>query len=161
MIDWRRTSPIVANMYNPAFLGELIRRVAEAYRKECARDLPLMLAFLALPLILYPDTRGTLRPRSYRYLHSWAVDNPQVRVHFTRRCRELAPYIRLALAFAITHRALAVEASGGIRPLRRPRGVAALRLESADYFSSCQTIGRWLARAELDSNSFIMLGVGL
>jgi hypothetical protein len=132
VIDWARTSPIIANMYNPAYLGELIRRVAEAYRKECACDLPLMLAFLALPLVLYPDSRATLRAR-----------------------------IRLAIAFAVAHRALMIEEGGGLRPRRRPRGASVPRLESSDTFSSCQTIGRWLARAELESNIFIMLGVGL
>lgn len=161
MIDWARTSPIVANLYNPAFLGELIRRVGEAYRKECARDLPLALSFLAIPLVIYPDSRGTLKARSYRYLHSWAIDNPQIRVHFARRCGELAPYIRLALAFAVAHRAIAIAPGGGLRPLRRPRGASVPALETSDYFVACQTIGRWLARVEIESNIFIMLGVGL
>ena len=161
MIEWHNTPRDVAHLFNPAFFGEICRRVSESYVKEAAKPMPFPLALLAMPLVVYPDSRQTLKPRSYDYLHTWITANPEIRLKLPRRCLELAPYVRLGIAFAMTQRSLEITETGGIRPLRRARMKQIPRIDTSDYFHGSRTLGRWFARVELDSNIFVMLGVRL
>ena len=161
MISWSDQPAIAANLFNPAFFGEMIRRLSDAYVSESGREMPFVFAFLAPPLALYPDSNRTLKARSYDYLHTWVTANPGIRITLARRCRELAPHVRLGMMFAIAHEAIEISQTGGIRPLKRPKGYHKPAIDSSQYFVRCRTLGRWLARVDQVSNVFLMLGLGL
>ena len=152
--------PEAANLFNPAFFGEVARRVSESYTEECESNMPIILAFLATPLVVYRDTRQTLNPRKYSYLHTWSIANPHVRIGLARRVDELKPYIRLGLAFAIRHRSIVIDEAGAIRVLPRTLSKKRLpKIDSSDYFKGAKTLGRWLARTDRLADIFVMLGM--
>lgn len=160
MINWSQQPRDVANLFNPAFMGELARRTGTGYRGESGVGIPTVLVFLAAPLAFYPDARRTLNHRNYRSLHTWVVENPEVRISLARRVSALSPHVRLGLAFALAHRTLAIEDDGTILVLPRRRRSGPLpEIESRDFFSSAEKIGRLFARVQQPFNIFLTLGL--
>jgi hypothetical protein len=161
VIDWESLPPDVASMFNPAFIGEIIRRTGQAYEEEAAKPMPFILAFLAVPLLIFSDTRNTLEARRHRQLHSWIQMHPEVRVQLALKARELAPYVRQAMAFAINYKSLQLTEQGEISVLPRikKRGVRVLPINSSDYMTKAGVLGKLFGRVDQDHNIFVMLGV--
>jgi len=57
MIPWEHRPIEVANLFNPAFCGEVIRRCGAGYSAKLQTGMPYALAFLVLPIVLHPATR--------------------------------------------------------------------------------------------------------
>lgn len=161
MIDWDQQPSDVANVYNPAFIGELLRLCAETYVQEHDQGFPLILAYVALPLLLFKDSRQSLVTKRYKTFRAWLDHHPEVRVTLGERARALHPFVRLAVVFAVQHRALTLNAEGLLEPLPRPRTAAPLvkRLKASEHSSPAQHLGRLLAQGGQLHNVFIALGV--
>jgi hypothetical protein len=109
MTRWVDRPTEVANLLNPAFCGRLLIECAEQYR----RPLPFEFAMLVLPIVLHRDTRTKL-PRSVATsMLTWVERNPEVRVGFAERVRDLAPFTREALRFCLAHARLRFRPEAG------------------------------------------------
>lgn len=159
MIDWYEQPRDVANLYNPAFIGETVRRAAHAYKVQGKRGMPMHLAFILTPLVLYTDSRSTVKAASHSYLHSWITAHPELRISLARRIIEITPYTRLGVAFSIKHASLALAGDGTlvVKPRRRVKDQP--DLDTLDYFVAARTLGRWFARVDQDFNIYLMLGI--
>jgi len=117
---WNKRPIEVANLLNPAYFSVLINRVCEGYQSEVQDGLPYALAFITLPLILYPDYSEILPKTSRTRLHIWAQQNPEVLYDFAKRAKMLAPHIREAISFGALHEAIQLTKSGKIssQPLK-------------------------------------------
>lgn len=160
MIDWHREPMATRHQFNPAFIAELVRRTCGGY-VEAAGPMPFALAFLAVPLVVYPDSRSTLNGASDTQLHTWITKHPGVRVSLAPRVRALTPYIRLGIAFGLTHRALGLTDRGELTVLRRvkAKGAPTPAIDASDYMRGARTLGRWFGRVGEPSNVFLMLGL--
>lgn len=73
--NWIDRNTIVANLFNPAFCGEIIRVVAMEYNKHTNTKFPFAFSFIVLPILLHKETRDKL-PRSVStYFFVWVENN--------------------------------------------------------------------------------------
>lgn len=147
MTRWADRPTEVANLLNPAFCGRLLIECAEQY----GRPLPFEFAVLVLPIVLHRDTRTKL-PRSIATsMQTWIERNPEVRVGFAERVRDLAPFTREALRFSLAHAQLRFRPeAGAFEPEQRGsrRGRRAKGPDTAevrDCLVAAGLIGRWFA----------------
>ncbi|MDD2700286.1 MAG: DUF6521 family protein [Sideroxydans sp.] len=122
---WNKRPTEVANLLNPAYFSMLINKVCEGYNSEAKDDLPYALAFITLPLILYPDYLEVLPKTSRTRLHIWAQQNPEILYDFAKRARALAPHIREAISFGALHEVIQLTETGKIlsQPLKRAKSL--------------------------------------
>src|SRR6266699_1933084 len=76
MIRWEERPVEIANLFNPAFCGEILRRCISSYQQTNSLPLPYPLLFLVLPIILHRDTRERISPRQRLTLHAWLQKHP-------------------------------------------------------------------------------------
>ena len=162
MISWTDRPREVAYLLNPAFFAAAIAEVAKGYQDEAARAIDLPLLFVALPLVLHPDTRAAL-PRSVITRHNaWLEDHQELRIGFSERCRAVAPYVREAIVFGGQHGVLTVTDDGRLAvgaASRKARGLATASQDVAATLKAAKFIGRWLASAGPTNTVFALWGV--
>ncbi|SEI66255.1 hypothetical protein SAMN04488058_101275 [Deinococcus reticulitermitis] len=160
MINWNREPVATRHQFNPAFIAELVRHTCVGHGKA-AGAMPFALAFLAVPLVMYPDSRGTINGASDTQLHTWITKHPAARISLAPRVRALVPYVRLGVAFGLTQRALSLDERGQLIVVRRvkTRGAPTPAIEASDYMKGARTLGRWFGRVGEPSNVFLMLGL--
>lgn len=102
-INWTERNKIVANLFNPAFCGEIIRATAKEYNKHTNTNFPFAFVFLVLPIVLHKSTRERM-PRSVRtYFFVWVEENDDLFFDFTKRTRSMVKYTKEALSFLLVH----------------------------------------------------------
>lgn len=102
MPPWNDRPTEVANLYNPAFFGVLLRKAIERYTEEAKAGMPFELLFLVPPFCLHPATANRLpRSPSATPLHVWLQreKNRDVLVSFAQRATAIVPFVREALLF--------------------------------------------------------------
>ena len=102
-ISWTGRNTIVANLFNPAFCGEIIRACAKEYNKHTNSKFPYAYAFIILPIVLHEATRERM-PRSVRtYFFVWVEKNDDLFFDFSKRTRSMVKYTKEALSFLLAH----------------------------------------------------------
>lgn len=121
LLTWSKRPIEVANLLNPAYLSVLINKVCEGYQSEVQDGLPYALAFITIPLIMYPDYTEILPKTSRTRLHIWAQQNPEILFDFAKRAKMLAPHIREAISFGALHEVIQLTENGKItsQPLKK------------------------------------------
>jgi hypothetical protein len=104
--SWRQRAPDVANLFNPAFCAALINRVAAGYSATLSPGLPFPLAFVALPVLLHPESADALPSTARTNFHGWLLENPQVLIGFPERARAMTPLVREAISFGLNNEIL-------------------------------------------------------
>lgn len=163
MTIWEERPVEVANLFNPAFCGEVIRLCVKAYVNEAGSGFPYVLSFLILPIVMYGDTRVTMVARRYTFLYNWLQDHPHLRIAFAERVRELLPFSRESLMFLLQIGALTLDTEGTLRPTQyRRRGIRNQREASIkDCYDKAELLGKWFARAGDMITIYAMWGVQL
>lgn len=102
-ISWTERNTLVANLFNPAFCGEIIRVCAKEYNKHTNSKFPYAYAFIILPIVLHKATRERM-PRSVRtYFFVWVEKNDDLFFDFSKRTRSMVKYTKEALSFLLAH----------------------------------------------------------
>jgi hypothetical protein len=144
---------------NPAFCGELIRRLVKAHNSFADHQIPFPLIFLALPIVLHRRTRESISANTREQMHVWLQSHQDARIGFAERARELVPVTREAMAFLLQHGAIAVDNRAGLRLTRYiSRNVPASE-EISDCYRKAEILGRWFARAGSPAAIYTMWGV--
>ncbi|MEP0868830.1 DUF6521 family protein [Trichocoleus desertorum AS-A10] len=161
MTVWDQRPVESANLFNPAFCGEIIRLCVKSYFKESGRTFPYALAFLVLPIVLYHDTRVTMSARQYSYLHVWVQDNMHLRVNFANRARELVPVTREAITFLLQIGALELSNDAALHAnsYRRKKIGSQNEASIASCYDKSELLGKWFARAGDTATIYVMWGV--
>lgn len=158
MQTWDERSSEVANLLNPAFCGEILRRSIVGYQKYGSSRMPFVLTFLILPMILHESTRAKISLTKRPTLHIWVNENPQIRIGFAERTRSLNDFTRESLIFLMSHEELAIEQDGRIVAFKE----LARNAKSGDIneiFQKSETFGKMLAKSGSVSTVFSLLGV--
>jgi Family of unknown function (DUF6521) len=161
MKNWENRPTDVANLFNPAFCGEIIRLCAKSYAAESDSGFPYLLTFLVLPILLYEDTRTYMNARRYEFLHVWLQDHPHLRINFPERVRQLAPTTQESLGFLLQINALTLgdDARLVVRPYRRKVAASQKSTQIKDFYDKAELLGRWFAKAGEVSTIYLVWGI--
>lgn len=148
LVNWEERSVISANLLNPAFCGEVLRRTIWSFNQnEKDEYMPFSLAFLILPIVLHKDTREKMPIRSSTYFHSWVDSNEQLFIDFANRVKLLTPYTRESIIFLLKHNAISINDNGGFEVLGpyRKRNVRGDSIEEVNsILKKAELLGKWL-----------------
>jgi len=161
MIRWEERPVEIANLFNPAFCGEILRRCISSYQQTNSLSLPYPLLFLVLPIILHRDTRERISPRQKLTLHAWLQRHPDLRIGFAERASELIPITKEALIFLLQVDAVRFDKQAGLisQPYRNVSIAGQSEGEIADCHRKADLVGRWFARAGTVTTIYAMWGV--
>jgi hypothetical protein len=158
-VPWKERPVEIANLLNPAFGAILLRDAVKDYAKEDG-GMHIGLVHLLLPVVLHKSTRNHLPSTTRTKLHVWIQKYPEVRVGFTKRARQLVPYTKEALLFALQREILGVEKKTIIDTKARLKTLPGP--EEAEH-NICRKraafLGRWYARSGTPSLIFQAWGV--
>lgn len=155
--DWENRSVISANLLNPAFCGEVIRRTVWGYNSNNENErIPFSLLCLILPIVLHKDTREKMPLRSSTYFHSWVEANEYLFIDFANRAKQLQPYSKESIMFLLNHNSIRITDGGTIEivePYRKktPRGFAIDEVKN--ILIKAEFLGKWF---RLTGNSQII-----
>ncbi len=161
MIPWEKRPVEIANLLNPAFCGEVLRRSIAQYTAAASRSFPYPLAFLILPIVLHRNTRDKI-PKSFRkQMHAWLMENQDVKIGFAERAKNLIEITRESVAFLMQIGALSLNTQGLIMPSGyHPSKISPqIAGEIYDCYKKAEIVGQMLARAGTPSTIYIMWGV--
>lgn len=161
MITWENRPIEVANLFNPAFCGEIIRVCIKSYAQETNKPFPYLLAFLILPILLYENTRMSINARSYTQLHVWIQDHPHLRINFAERVRELTSITQESLSFLFQIGALNLDNEGNLAIVKyRKKTVNSQQISPIkDFYDKAEVLGKWFARAGSMTTIYVMWGI--
>lgn len=139
-----------ANHFNPAYCGVLIYEFARSYRNARRRPASFVLVFCALPIALHPDTRDRLPLTTGSGMFPWLEENRDVRVGFAIRARNLVPYVREGMRYAVARQAVRLETGGVIEIGPKRASFTAPKLEGTttevrNTVRSVRMVARWFA----------------
>lgn len=146
---WEERPIITANLLNPAFCGEIIRRCARSYSDEIQKPFPFVLTFILLPIVLHKATREALPTSTRKSLHAWLEENPSVKIGFATRCQQMIPFTKEALAFILKDKAIKLDEKGNILINSfRKKSVDDIEGEEVNRcFNQSELIGKWFAKS--------------
>lgn len=164
MQAWEQRPLEYANLLNPAFCSIILQNAIKGYQNEKKQGMPYPLLFLVLPLVLQNSTRNALPKRIVTKLHIWLQRNPEARVGFGDRTRNLVPYTKEALAFGMQTGIISIcddgkftWVNGKLKPILAVSWSS--DTEPAICYKKAEFIGRWLAQAGEVSTIYIMWGI--
>lgn len=160
-LAWDERPIEVANLLNPAFCGEVLRRAIRAYETQASQHLPYPLVYLILPILLHGKTRTRISRRQRQSLHGWLQSNPEVKLGFAERTRSLLPVTREALNFLLHSGAIEIDDEGSLTNIRYERRSRLVQIEgeAADCYAKAEIVGRWFARAGTTATIYSIWGV--
>jgi len=161
MLVWEKRPVEVANLLNPPFCSLLLLDTIASFYKEKGDGMPYLLSFLVLPLVLHKTTRDMLPGTTLTKMHAWLQRRSEVRVGFTQRARQLVPYTKESLIFAMQQGLTTTNENGELLPVKtKLKGLCWPNQSEPDVCrNKAQFIGRWLARAGDVSTIFAMWGI--
>lgn len=144
---WNERPIELANLLNPAFCALLVRDAALGYRASAKQALPYALAYLVLPIALYPPVRAVLPGNTRTLLTTWLQEHVALQFQVASRVPRMLPFSREAILFGLQHRLLGVAEDGGLEP-----GAAVVsdlfpeETEPARCRSAAGLVGRWFGK---------------
>lgn len=162
MKNWEERSVITANLLNPAFCGEVIRRTIISYNDNENNEMfPFSLSFLILPIVLHKKTREHMPMRSSTYFHSWVEENEFLFIDFVQRVRELNPFSKECMLFLLQHKAAEITEEGKItiKPYRKrtPRGENIN--EIVEIYRKAELLGKWFRLTGNEQTIYMFLKI--
>lgn len=144
---WTERNKMVANLFNPAFCGEIIRATAKEYNKHTNTKFPYAFAFLVLPIVLHKATRERM-PRTVRtYFFVWVEQNDDLFFDFPKRTRSMVKYTKEALSFLLVHSKIEFNENAEI--LAREEKVKKINKEDYQEYNEilkkAEMLGKWLS----------------
>lgn len=162
MIPWEKRPMEIANLLNPAFCGEIMRRCVAKYQSTSSRPMPYSLLFLVLPIVLHRKTRERMPTTTARkQMHTWLMENQEVKIGFADRSRSLVHITKEAVAFLMQIDTLKINKQGFLTsPAYEPLAVSRQNAgEVSDCYNKAEIVGQWFARTGSAATIYIMWGV--
>jgi hypothetical protein len=160
--SWEDRSIITANLLNPAFCGEVIRRTVISFNEnDKGSAMPFVLAFLILPIVLHKRTRQKMPLRSSTYFHSWVEENEAVFIGFADRAKQMMPFTREAILFLMVQQAMTVDEDGFVYASRYKKAIprGANTEEINEIYKKAELLGKWLRLTGNPQTIFMFLKI--
>lgn len=168
MTIWSERTLEERNLLNPAFGAILVWHLAKGYQQEATsngeqKNLPMVLTFVGLSLVLRGNTRNSLPTVITSSLATWINQNPLFRSAVAKGVGVLRPHVRESLIFGANHALLTFDATSIVGAISKTRQLNKYLKNSSDEVRECakkaQFIGRWLYRNGDPQTVMTMLGV--
>jgi hypothetical protein len=160
--NWQERSIITANLLNPAFCGEVIRRTIVSFNdNEKEQRFQFILTFLILPIVLHKRTRQKMPMRSTTYFHSWVEENEALFIGFADRARQMLPYTKEAISFLMIHNAVSMDENGlmEVPTYRRATPKGDKIEEINEIYKKAELLGKWLRLTGNPQTIFMFLKI--
>ena len=145
--SWNERNPIVANLLNPAFCGEIIRRTAGSYNKATNSNFPFEYCFLVLPILLHKQTRDRMPKTTRSYLFAWVEDNNDLFFNFPIRAEQMVPFAKEAVVFLLQNNFIELDAKNQItvmgKRVKRYKGDDLNEVET--ILKKSEMLGKWFS----------------
>lgn len=162
MKEWANRSPEIAALLNPAFCVFLMSTGLDEYANNVNEGAPYAFPFVMLPLILHKRTRQMF-PRSSRTAFSTWITNADTaiaKIGFAERAKNMAPYVKEALAFAMQHNSIYVTESGRLKTSNpAPKSFPNATQEVNECVRAAVMCGKWFSMVGDFKTSMALLGV--
>jgi hypothetical protein len=145
LVNWENRSAIIANLFNPAFCGEIIRRTVSQYNLG-GEEFPFLLTYLILPIVLHKQTRSAMPNSTATYFHSWVEENEHLFVNFSERVKEMNPFTKESAMFLLNQNSIKITDSGNltiVQPYRKKLLTGDGIEEVKEIFRKAELLGRW------------------
>lgn len=162
MKEWANRSPEIAALLNPAFCGFLLWTGLDEYTKNFDEGAPYAFPFVMLPLVLHKPTREIF-PRSSRTAFSAWITNADTaiaKIGFAERAKNMAPYVKEALAFTMQNNSIYATEAGRLKisnPARKSFPNATQ--ETNDCIRASVMCGKWFSLVGDFKTAMALLGV--
>lgn len=145
--EWKDRNQIVANLLNPAFCGEILRRTAKAYNQNSSSSFPYAYCFLVLPILLHRSTRERMPKTTRSYLFAWVEENDDLFYDFSRRAKNMVPHTKEAILFLLQNELVQMDDKGAIlTPQLRMKSLEGESLvEYQAIMKKSEMLGKWLS----------------
>jgi len=143
---WIERNTIVANLFNPAFCGEILRISISNYNKHTNKNFPFALSFLILPILLHKGTRDRM-PRTVRsYFFVWVEENDDLFYNFPKRTKGMVKYTKEAISFLLANKKIEITELGDI--IADPQRAKQINNEDYEEYNEiirkAEMLGKWL-----------------
>ena len=150
----------LANLLNPAFCALLLQDAAHGYQASSGQGLPYALAYLVLPIVLYPPARQALPKSTAAILTAWVQEHPALQFQVATRTLWMVLYAREAVLFGLQHHLLGVDDNGGlVAEGRRAQSLFPAESEPDACRRAAGLIGRWFGKTPDPSQVLKMWGL--
>jgi hypothetical protein len=161
--EWNERPQDVSNLLNPSFLGMLLHRAVQGFKREATGGMPFELIYLVLPFVLHAATRNRLPANITTSLPTWLQLNRDALLDFPKRTRSLLPFTKEAISFLLERGVLVFDDNGkidaGATKLVGMNQYQQLNDEITACYKRAEFVGRWLALAGSSTTVFILLGI--
>ena len=168
MTIWSERTLEERNLLNPAFGSILVWHLAKGYQQEATSNgesinIPMVLTFVGLSLVLRGKTRNSLPSTITSSIATWINQNPLLRSAVAKGVDVLRPYVREGLMFGANHALLKLDAVSVVATTAKTKQINKYLRTSSEEVRECakkaQFIGRWLYRNGDPQTVMAMLGV--
>ena len=161
MNPWEKRPIEIANLLNPAFCGELLRRCINEYNLKNNNGFPYSLSFLILPLILHKITREILPTARRKHFHAWLQENQNIRIGFVSRTRSLIPVTIESINFLLNMNVLSIDNNANLHLTSlKVKTVKSQNIgEIQDCYSKAKIVGYLFSQIRKPSTVYLMFGV--
>jgi len=165
MLAWKDRPEEIANLLNPAFCGEILRRAIQSYCKQKQARFPFILLYLVLPVVLTRNIRtcmpqGNERPK----MHPWIEKNAQVKIGFASKVDNYCEITNEAVLFLSKHNLIEIDDAGTVNLIRFNQ-TTLLNTDNIEHpdniFKAARRTGLWFSEASAVSSIFAMWGITL
>jgi hypothetical protein len=144
------------SLFNPAFVAALIASAARGYETRAGRAMPVILAFIAAPLLLNGRVRAGLPGNVAARLGGWLVSNTELHAAFVDSAPAYVPYIRAGIRAGLRSEALRLDGGalrGHLKEVEPPSE------EVGDCLRKAALVGRWLGNSGTPADIYRIFGV--
>lgn len=162
MKEWTQRPTEIAALLNPAFCGFLIMISLDAYTKIVDKGAPYIFPFIMLPLVLHQPTRLAFPKTTRTAFSTWITkaDSAFAKVGFAERARNMTPYVKEALTFAMQHNSICLTESGLLKTLPPVRkSLPNATEEVKECIRAATMCGNWFSKVGDFKTAMALLGV--
>lgn len=148
--EWENRTAIVANLLNPAFCGEILRRFIKAYNDKSENEVSFLLCFIVLPIVLHKETREQLPKTTNTHLLTWIDSKDALFIDFPNRTKDMNAYTKEALMFLLNQKAIIFNDKSKIETItfRKKKFSGEDTQEAEEILKKAEFLGKWLVKAE-------------
>ena len=159
MLSWESRPVEIANLLNPAFCAEILRRCIHTYEKHSNTSFPYPLIFLILPIVLHKRTREVINPKAKDHLDAWLHKHQEVRIGFAERARHLIPITNEAITFLLNSDS--VEITNDAKLFIKNYSPKKIKEDNevSDCFKKSEIVGKWFSKAGNATTIYTMWGI--
>ena len=148
--EWEERTAILANLLNPAFCGEIMRRFIKAYNDKSEKKTSFLLCFIVLPIVLHKETREQLPATTNSHLLTWIDSKDALFIDFPNRVRDMKSYTKETLMFLLHQKAIQFNEDSTLEvySFRKKKFNGEDTEEVEHILKKVEFLGKWLTKVD-------------